>query len=60
MRSHFKGEIQFMKHRRAFFVISGVLIALSIVGIFARGLVFGIEFIGGTEIDFRDTGEITI
>ncbi|MFC2646923.1 protein translocase subunit SecF [Atopobium sp. oral taxon 416] len=60
MRSHFKHEIRFMAHRKAFFIISGVLIALAIVGMIVRGLVFGIEFIGGTEIDFRDTGSITI
>lgn len=60
MRSHFSKEIQFMKHRRAFFALSCVLIVLSIAGILFRGLVFGIEFIGGTEIDFRNTGDITI
>ncbi len=60
MRSHFSKEIQFMKHRRAFLTLSCILIVLSIVGICVRGLVFGIEFIGGTEIDFRETGDITI
>jgi len=60
MRSHFPIEIQFIKHRKTFLTISVVLVVLSIVGLVARGLVFGIEFQGGTEIDFRGTGDITI
>ena len=60
MRSHFSRELPIVSHRKVFFTLSAVLIALSVVGIVARGLVFGIEFVGGTEIDFRDTGEITI
>ncbi len=60
MRSHFPFEIPFMKHRKKFLIIALVLVVLSIVGILVRGLVFGIEFQGGTEIDFQNTGEITI
>jgi preprotein translocase subunit SecF/SecD/SecF fusion protein len=30
------------------------------VGVLVRGLTFGIEFQGGTEIDFSNTGDITI
>ena len=60
MRSHFPFEIPFMKHRKKFLLIALVLVVLSIVGILVRGLVFGIEFQGGTEIDFQNTGEITI
>lgn len=60
MRSHFKHEIGFIPHRRQLLGISLCLIILAIVGIAVRGLVFGIEFKGGTEIDFHDTGDITI
>jgi len=60
MLSHFSREIPFMKHRRVLLGISATLVVLSVVGLIARGLVFGIEFQGGTEVDFTDTGSITI
>ncbi|SEH41229.1 MULTISPECIES: protein translocase subunit SecF [Atopobiaceae] len=60
MRSHFAHEIPFMKHRRKLLSVSATLVILAIVGLLTRGLVFGIEFQGGTEIDFTDTGSVTI
>jgi len=60
MRSHFSHEIPFISHRKVFLTVSAVLVIVSVVGFVARGLVFGIEFLGGTEIDFRGTGDITI
>ncbi|WP_028264516.1 protein translocase subunit SecF [Atopobium fossor] len=60
MRSHFSRELPIITHRRIFLGLSAVLIALSLVGLLARGLVFGIEFSGGTEIDFYNTGNISI
>ena len=60
MHSHFKREISFIPHRKTFLIFSACLIAFALLGIAVRGVQFGIEFIGGTEIDFRDTGDITI
>ncbi len=60
MRSHFKREIPIIQHRRQFLTVSAVLVILAVVGLVVRGLVFGIEFQGGTQIDFRETGSITI
>lgn len=60
MRNHFSFEIPFMRYRKQFLTFSAAMTMLAIVGIIARGLVFGIEFQGGTEIDFYDTGDITI
>ncbi len=60
MRSHFAHEINFIGHRRTLLTISAVLCVLSILGLIVRGLVFGIEFRGGTEIDFQSTGDIAI
>lgn len=60
MRSHFSREIPFIKHRRVFLSISFALVILSVVGLIVRGLLFGIEFQGGTTIDFHATGEVTI
>lgn len=60
MRSHFSHEIQFIAHRRQFLVVSVALVALALVGLVVRGLVLGIEFRGGTQIDFNGTGDVTI
>ena len=60
MRSHFSFEIPFIGHRRQFLGLSCVLVVLAVVGLLARGLVFGIEFRGGTEMDFRSTGDVAI
>ena len=60
MRSHFSFEIPFIGHRRQFLGLSCVLVVLAVVGLLTRGLVFGIEFRGGTEMDFRSTGDVTI
>ena len=38
--------------RKIFFTISAILIVLSIVSLFVRGLNFGIDFTGGTTIQF--------
>lgn len=60
MRSHFSHEIDFMGHRRQLLTLSVILVTCAVIGLIVRGLVFGIEFRGGTEIDFQDTGAITI
>ena len=60
MRNHFSFEIPFMRYRKPLLTFSAIMTTLAIVGILVRGLTFGIEFQGGTEIDFNDTGDITI
>lgn len=47
----------FIKHRRTWFIISAVIIALSILVVLVRGLTLGIEFRGGT--DFQVPMEVT-
>ena len=56
----FKKDVNFLKHRNVFFIISAILIVVSIAFVAIRGLNYGIEFVGGTSIDFKDTGNITI
>ncbi len=56
----FKKEINFLKHRRIFFIVSLLLIVATLIAIPIRGLNFGIEFVGGTSIEFKDTGDLTI
>ncbi|MDU4970135.1 MAG: protein translocase subunit SecF, partial [Atopobium minutum] len=60
MRSHFSHELPIIKYRHVFLGLSAVFIVLSLAGLLVRGLVFGIEFSGGTEIDFYNTGSISI
>ena len=60
MRNHFSFEIPFMKYRKVLLTLSAVMTVLAIVGLLLRGLTFGIEFQGGTEIDFNGTGDISI
>jgi preprotein translocase subunit SecF len=44
-----KRSIDFVGRQKTWYALSGVLIVLALVGIFARGLNFGIEFRGGSE-----------
>jgi len=60
MRSHFKHEIQFVKKRNLFFGISAALVVLAVVGLLVRGLNFGIDFLGGTQVTFEGTGDVAI
>ncbi|TQM58038.1 protein translocase subunit SecF [Humibacillus xanthopallidus] len=49
-----KRSIDFIGRQKTWYAISGVLVILALIGIFARGLNFGIEFSGGSE--FRVQG----
>ena len=60
MRNHFSFEIPFMKYRKPLLTLSAIMTIIAIVGLIVRGLTFGIEFQGGTEIDFNGTGDISI
>lgn len=53
-------DINFMGVRKVFLSISAVLVVLSFVVVGVKGLQFGIEFVGGTSIQFHDTGDISI
>jgi preprotein translocase subunit SecF len=46
-----RGEVSydFIGHRKLWFTISLALVAISLIGLFARGLALGIEFKGGVE-----------
>ena len=43
-------QIDFMKYRKAAFTLSAALIIISIAALFVRGLNYGTDFTGGTEI----------
>jgi preprotein translocase subunit SecF len=55
----YTGEVSydFIGHRRRWYLLSATLIALSVVALLVRGLVFGIEFRGGA--DFKAPTTVT-
>jgi preprotein translocase subunit SecF len=55
----YTGEISydFIGRRRRWYILSAVLISISILAVLIRGLVFGIEFRGGA--DFRAAAQVT-
>jgi len=50
-------NVQIMKNRYTFYYISGLLVILSIMILFARGLNYGIDFKGGSIIHVRFDNE---
>jgi SecD/SecF fusion protein len=46
-------QIDFMKRRNLWFAISGAIIVAGIVGIGVRGMNWGIDFKGGTQVTFK-------
>ena len=55
-----KHDIGFMGVRKILLSVSAVLIVLSFALIGIRGISFGIEFVGGTSINFHGTGDVSI
>ena len=53
------GPNLFANHKR-WLIISAILVAIGAAGIFARGLNFGLEFLGGRLVEFSTTQEIGI
>lgn len=47
--------IDFLKYRKVYYIISGILISASVVSLLVFGLKFGIEFTGGSilEVEFQ-------
>jgi preprotein translocase subunit SecF len=50
---HERTNFQFIKHSKRWAILSGTLVLLSFVALFARGLNFGIDFKGGTAWQVR-------
>jgi len=52
-------HLQLIEHRRWWFIFSGALIVLSLVGIVVQGFHFSIDFVGGAEITYNPTTPVT-
>jgi preprotein translocase subunit SecF len=48
-----KGTFDFIGRKYIWFAISGIIILVAIVALIVRGLNFGIDFTGGTELDIK-------
>lgn len=48
-----KTNIDFMGNRKTFYIISVITLLIGLGGIFFKGLSFGIDFLGGTELLLR-------
>ena len=53
-------NIDFMGKRNIAFVVSGILLAISVVSLFTRGLNFGLDFSGGTLIELGYTRTVEL
>lgn len=50
------GRFDFLKYGKFFTVVSVVLVTASLLDIFIQGFDFGIDFVGGTEVQIQFTG----
>jgi len=53
-------KINFIGRRYIWFILSGIVIAVGIAGLFINGLTFGIEFQGGTLFDVKYKHTVTV
>ena len=60
MRFFRKTSIDFMAVRRKMYVLSGVIIVAGLISLFVRGLDFGIDFLGGTELIVQFRNDVSI
>jgi len=59
-RGHHIPNIDFLGRRKWWFALSGAFIVLSLVGMFARGLNFSIDFKGGSLLEFPNRSGATV
>jgi len=52
-------HLQLIEHRRWWFIFSGVLIALSLIGMIVNGFHFSIDFVGGAEVNYAPGTSLT-
>ena len=60
LRGHRELNLDIVGRRRVWFTLSGVLIVLSLVGLFVRGLNFSIDFEGGAVFSYKTREDLTV
>jgi preprotein translocase subunit SecF len=53
MRVFHNLNIDFMSKRKMFYILSGIIIVAGFLSLFIKGIAFGLDFKGGTELVFR-------
>ena len=59
-RGHTIPDFKLVEHRRRWFLLSGIVIALSIFGLVFRGLNYSIDFKGGAQLQYTFTTSVTV
>jgi preprotein translocase subunit SecF len=59
-RGHTIPHFRFVERRNAWFAVSGVLIALSLIGLVFGGLNYSIDFEGGAKIQYPLEADVTV
>jgi preprotein translocase subunit SecF len=59
-RGHTIPHFRFVERRNIWFAFSGVLLALSLIGLVLSGLNYSIDFEGGAKIQYPLTGDATV
>ncbi len=59
-RGHTIPHFRFVERRNVWFACSGVLLALSVIGLVFSGLSYSIDFEGGAKIQYPLTGDVTV
>lgn len=59
-RGHTIPHFRFVERRNTWFVFSGVLVALSLIGLIASGLNYSIDFEGGGKIQYPIVDDVTV
>ncbi|MCX7878894.1 MAG: protein translocase subunit SecF, partial [Ignavibacteria bacterium] len=60
MRFFHNVNIDFLSHRRKFYILSAVLIVIGLSTFIIKGITLGIDFSGGTEILVRFENDVAI
>ena len=60
MRILGKTNINFMSTRRAWYIVSAVVILTGLASLFVKGVNYGIDFLGGTELVVRFDDPVSI
>jgi len=59
-RGHRVPHLHIIEHRNRWFAISGVVLLLSLGGLFVRGLTLSIDFEGGALVKYTNTSGVTV